>query len=146
MQTKKCYVNICFYLKIKESSSSNKIKSQESYFSNQDTLRSLKEIQRQIKNFDKSLKTMWHGRDAKSRQHVLFIYLFICFYYFFFSILVFFYNHSRITGLQGNGEGISLTPHYHFHSLYRHLVISRAITAESSPLHIGSSRFPSASC
>ena len=49
-------------------------------------------------------------------------------------------------------EGISLTPHYPFHPLHRQLVISRAITAESSPLHIGRSRtrtgnlwFPSAS-
>ena len=61
-------------------------------------------------------------------------------YIFFFSICVFFHNHSRTTGLQGKGEGISLTPHYHFHPLHRHLDISRAITAESSPLHIGSSR------
>ena len=58
----------------------------------------------------------------------------------FFSIWVFFHDHSRITGLQGKGEGISLTPHYHFHPLHRHLDISRAITAESSPLHIASSR------
>ena len=71
---------------------------------------------------------------------------------FFFSIWVFSHEHSRITGLQGKGEGISLTPHYHFHPLHRHLDISRAITAESSPLHIASSqtrtgslRFPSAS-
>ena len=71
---------------------------------------------------------------------------------FFFSIWVFFDNHSRITGLQGKGEGISLTPHYHFHQLHRHLDISGMITAESSPLHIGSSWnrtgnlwFPSAS-
>ena len=40
----------------------------------------------------------------------------------------------------GEGEGISLTPHYHFHPLHRHLDISRAITAESSPLHIASSQ------
>ena len=67
-------------------------------------------------------------------------------------IWVFFHDHSRITGLQGKREGISLTPHYHFHPLHRHLDISRAITADSSPLHIGSSRartgnlcFPSAS-
>ena len=40
--------------------------------------------------------------------------------FFFFSILVFFHEHSRMTGLQGKGEGISLTPHYHFHPLYRH--------------------------
>ena len=71
---------------------------------------------------------------------------------FFFSMWVFFHERSRITGLQGKGEGISLTPHYHFHPLHRHLDISRAITAESSPLHIAISRtrtgnlwFPSAS-
>ena len=58
----------------------------------------------------------------------------------FFSIWVFFHDHSRITGLQGKGEGISLTPHYHFHPLHRHSYISRAITAESLPLHIASSR------
>ena len=70
---------------------------------------------------------------------------------FFFSIFFFFHDHSQFTGLQGKGEGISLTPHYHFHSLHRHLDISWAITAESSPLHIASSRartgnlwFPSA--
>ena len=70
----------------------------------------------------------------------------------YFSIWVFFHNHSRITGLQGKGEGISLTPHYHFHPLHKHLDNSRAITAESSPLHIGSNqtltgilRLPSAS-
>ena len=32
----------------------------------------------------------------------------------FFSIWVFLHEHSRITGLQGRGEGISLTPRYHF--------------------------------
>ena len=57
----------------------------------------------------------------------------------FFSIWVFCHEHSRITGLQEKGEGISLTPHYHFHPLHRHLDISRAITAESSPLHIANS-------
>ena len=59
---------------------------------------------------------------------------------FFFSIWVFLRNHLRITRLQGKGESISLTPHYHFHPLHRHFDISRVITAESSPLHIGSSR------
>ena len=58
---------------------------------------------------------------------------------FFFSIGVFFHYHSRITGLQGKGEGISLTPHYHLHPLHRNLDICRAINADSSPLHIGSS-------
>ena len=70
-----------------------------------------------------------------------------------FQILFFFYVSflSRITGLEGKGEDISLTPHYHFHLLHRHLDISRAITEEISPLDIVSSRtrtgnlwFPSA--
>ena len=88
----------------------------------------------------------------RSRAH---IFTFLCDYcqlFFFFSIWVFFHNHPRITGLQGKGEDISLTPHNHFHPLHRHLDISRPITTESSPLHIGSCRnrtgnlwFPSAS-
>ena len=60
--------------------------------------------------------------------------------------------YSRIIEQQGKGEGISLTHHYHFHPLRRNLDISRAITANSSPLHIAISRtragivwFPSAS-
>ena len=48
------------------------------------------------------------------------------------SILVLFHNHSRITEQHIKRECISLTPHYH-------LDISRAIIAESSPLHTGSS-------
>ena len=47
---------------------------------------------------------------------------------------------SRVIGLQGKGEGISLTPRYHFHLLHRHIDISRVIAAGSSPLHIASSR------
>ena len=39
----------------------------------------------------------------------------------FFCIWVFCHDHSRITGLQGKGEEISLSLHYHFHSLHRHL-------------------------
>ena len=73
-------------------------------------------------------------------------------FFFFFSIWVFFHEHSRFTGQQGKGEGIYLTPLCHFHPLHRHLDISRAIAAESSPLHIAGSRtrtgnlwFPSAS-
>ena len=45
----------------------------------------------------------------------------------FFSIWVFFHQHSWITGLQGKGEDISLTPHYHFHSLHRHSTMIRVI-------------------
>ena len=66
----------------------------------------------------------------KVMQRQFFVCLFVCF----FSIWVFFHEHSRITGLQGKRECISLTPHYHFHRLHRHLGISRAITVESSPL------------
>ena len=51
----------------------------------------------------------------------------------FFSIWVFFHEHSRITGLQEKGEGISLTPHYHFHPLHRQLDIScRELTSAHS--------------
>ena len=35
----------------------------------------------------------------------------------FFSVWVFFHEHSRFTGQQGKGEGISLTTLYHFHPL-----------------------------
>ena len=34
----------------------------------------------------------------------------------------------------GEGGGHSLTPHYNFHPLHRHVDISRAITAGGSPL------------
>ena len=59
---------------------------------------------------------------------------------FFFSIWVFIHENSQITGLQGKGEGIFLTPHYHFHPLHTHLDINGANTAENSPLHIASSQ------
>ena len=58
---------------------------------------------------------------------------------FFFSIWLFFHEHLRITGLQGKGEIISLTPHYDFHPLHRHLYISRAINSEGLPLLIANS-------
>ena len=62
-------------------------------------------------------------------------------YFFFLSGFSFTKIHkSQDTGLQGKGEGVSLTLHYHFHTIHRHLDISLAITAESSPLHIASSR------
>ena len=58
---------------------------------------------------------------------------------FFFSIWVFllqpFMNHRT-----GREQGGHLTHRYQFHSLDRHLDINRAITAESSPLLIGSSQ------
>ena len=79
--------------------------------------------------------------------YLLYTYIYIYSIYY-----IHFHEHSQTTGLQGKGEDISLTPHYHFHPLHRHLDIRRVITAESSPLHIASSRtqtgnlwFPSAS-
>ena len=56
-----------------------------------------------------------------------------------FFFWVFFGEHSRFTGQQGKGEAISLTSLYHVHPLHRHLDISRAITADSSLVHIASS-------
>ena len=55
------------------------------------------------------------------------------------NIFFFFHEHSWFTGQQGKGEVISLIPLYYFHLLHRHLD-SQAITAESSPLHIATSR------
>ena len=56
----------------------------------------------------------------------------------FFSMWVFLHRHSQFTGQQGKGEGIYLTPLYHFYLLHRHLDISWAIDTESSPLCIAS--------
>ena len=58
-----------------------------------------------------------------------------CDYLTFISIWVFFHEHLRFTMQQGQGEAISLTPLYHFHPHHRHVDISRAIAAKSSPLH-----------
>ena len=57
-----------------------------------------------------------------------------------FFIWVFLQEHSWFTGRQRKEEVISLSPLYHFYPLHRHLDISRAITAESSPLHIANSQ------
>ena len=61
-------------------------------------------------------------------------------FFFFFYHLGFLSRTFTNQGQQGKGEGISLTPDYHFHPLHRHLGISRAISAEISPLHIANSR------
>ena len=58
----------------------------------------------------------------------------------FFSIWDFFHEHSRLTEQQGKGEATSSAPLYHFHPFGRHLDISRAINAESSPLQIADTR------
>ena len=89
------------------------------------------------------LGNQFHYKKYKERNRNIskkFVFIFHHSIFFNFFIWVFFHVHSRITGLQGKGESISLTPHYHFHPLHRHLDINQAITAESSPLHIGSNR------
>ena len=52
-----------------------------------------------------------------------------------FFIWIFFYELSIITGQQGQGEAISLTPLYHFHPLHRNIDISPVITAELTSAH-----------
>ena len=49
----------------------------------------------------------------------------------------FIHEHLLFTGSRGRGR---VSPFYHFQPLHRYLDISRVITAESSPLHIASSR------
>ena len=68
---------------------------------------------------------------------VLFQFVWLHIFFFYLGFLSRTFTNHRTAG---EGEGISLTPHYHFHPLHRQLDISRAITAESSPLHIASSR------
>ena len=71
----------------------------------------------------------------------MFLHLFVHIYFFCLGFLSqTFTNHSTKGEVGGWGGDILLTPHYHFHLLHRHLDISRAITAESLPLHIASSR------
>ena len=65
-----------------------------------------------IKVINKDLVSTFFDEDLK------------CFFFFFF-IRVFFHEHSRFAGQQGKGEGIYLTPLYHFHPLHRRLDISR---------------------
>ena len=77
-------------------------------------------------------------REKLIKTRLTFQVLLLSFY--FFSIWVFFHKDSQFTGQQGEGEAITLTPLYHFHLLHRLLNITWAITADSSPLQIASSR------
>ena len=61
------------------------------------------------------------------------LFLFICFFYFFFY-LGFLLRTFTIQRTEREGEAISLIPFHLFHPLHEHLDISRAITAERSPL------------
>ena len=58
----------------------------------------------------------------------------------FFSVWVFFHEHSRFTGKQGKGKAISLTSLYHLQTGSQTFRYHPMNTAESSPLHIASSR------
>ena len=85
------------------------------------------------------------GYDRKSKR-LLFLFFFFCLG--FFSLP--FMNHR--TAEEGGGHFFYSSLPYHFHPLDRHLDINRAISAESSSLHIASSWtrtrnlwFPSAS-
>ena len=68
----------------------------------------------------KSRILLYHWKDPEKRRVLLLgptgisaINIYVQPPFIFFSIWVFFHEHSQITGLQGKGEGISLTPHYH---------------------------------
>ena len=74
--------------------------------------------------------TDWNHCHPKSRDYIPF----------FFYTWVFFDKHSQLRGKQGKEEAISLTPLYYFHPLKRHLYISEAFTAESSPQDKASSQ------
>ena len=99
--------------------------------------------QKKIYIYIQSPRILNHSHPPSVHKHITELY------HFFFPIWVFFHEHSRLAGQQGKWEAISLTPLYHFHPGD---YISWAITEESSPLHIASSRtqngnlwFPSAS-
>ena len=72
------------------------------------------------------------GKACRSNLHITFFIIN-------FFLLGFFCKHSRFTGHQGKGVFIFLTPLYYFRPLHRQLNMSRAFTADSSPLHIASS-------
>ena len=77
----------------------------------------------------KAYGNAWWPKDVRNHHY----------WSYFFSIWISFHEHSRFIGQQGNGEAISVTPLYHFHSLHRHLghlEIILAITTEILPLHI----------
>ena len=92
-----------------------------------------------------SYRSKYHCDQHRSYIHFILFY----FIFFYLGILSRTVTNHRTTW----EEGISLTTHCHFHPLHRHLDISQAITAKSSPpLHKASSRnltgnacFPSAS-
>ena len=84
-----------------KASSRSETKSQKSYFSTQDTLTNFKKIQWQIINFDKSLKIMWHGRDAITTACSVYLSLLICGHVFTITIVECVFVHSIVQGMEG---------------------------------------------
>ena len=87
----------------------------------------------------------WQAR----KKHLVFLFVWFCLFFFYLGFLSWTFTIHRTAG---EGGGYLFDFPYHFHPLHRHLDISGAITAESSPLHIASSWtwtgnlwFPSAS-
>ena len=77
----------------------------------------------------------------------MYVCIYVCVYMYVYNDNLFFYLgflSRTFTIHRTAGEGVgyffnSSLRFYHFHPLHRHLDISRAITAESSPLHLSSS-------
>ena len=65
-------------------------------------------------------------RTAFIIEHLPWLLLTACRY-----LLFFLFSSTNIHESKDCREGISVTPHYHFHPIDRHLDISRAITAEN---------------
>ena len=84
--------------------------------------------------FESVCFTVFNSEKLFHRTTSIKFFFFFCFYFGFLSRTL--TNHRTV----GEGEGISLSPRYHFHSLHRHLGISKKISAESPPLHISSSQ------
>ena len=90
-------------------------------------------------NFAENQCSEWMTKTKMT--HLCFIFLFDFFFFFFFFFYLGFISGTFTNYLTAReGEGISLIPQCYFHLLLRQLDISRAITAESTPLHIASSR------
>ena len=73
--------------------------------------------------------------DALLGHLIYFMFFSIKLLRYIFSIWVYFHEYSQFIGHQEKGEATSSTPLCHFHSLHKHLDISWAIIAESSPVH-----------
>ena len=89
-----------------------------------------------IKDSRRSSSTYTESLFLHVVRHNLIFVLFFCFFYLAFLSRIF-----TIHRTAGEWEAISLYPFYHLHQLYRHLDISRVMTAESSLLRIAGSRY-----